>query len=312
MTTLSLFWISSVAGALLFFVAGYLISRGQARRDDQIGWAPEPDLAGELRAREAALAELRQRLAETEARSHYELQAARDRIGELERRLDRQSARLVVSERQTTQLISTDDDLRRKLREHVNQLVVAKNRVAELETMHKDYVRLRTQRDESEHLRREIARLTAELRDARRSRRRVPRASAPRPPTGSGSVADSLQHSIERLLGTSTWAVVVADRVGFPVASVGDDGASLAAYSTLLAEAGERAHSFFSVSSPYQLMMIDREDARVSLWPFEVDGEPLSLVTLSGAPVDEQRAQRTIGEVISLLSRSRPPLSAVN
>lgn len=308
MTPLELFWMSSIGGAGLFVIAGYLIARARAAPADQIGWAP-PEATAAAAARLEA--ELRARTGERAA-LESELQAARARIVELDDAIAYLRTELNARDQGANARASVDQALRHELRERGNELAVARQRLEALEAMRGDYVRLRTQRDESEHLRREISRLSAELGEARAGKRRPRLPAPPRLHGDTSSIEASLHQSIGRMLDDSTWAVVVADRVGFPVASVGDDGASLAAYSTLLAEAGERAHAFFSVARPHQLLLIDRDDAQIALWPFEVDGEPLSLVTMSSQPVDDLSAQRAIAEISGLLSRTTPPLKAAN
>jgi hypothetical protein len=121
------------------------------------------------------------------------------------------------------------------------------------------------------------------------------------------SLSESLARAIHRLLDANVTSVVVADRVGFPITATDDRGGSLAAYSTLLADAADRAHAFISAGPIHHIAVVDDRELQITIWPFEVHGEPLSLITLSESRPDSDRVDTVVGELASLLTKPQSP-----
>jgi predicted nucleic acid-binding Zn-ribbon protein len=291
-------------------------------------------IQGELAGTRSAATELQSQLATAQAeasRLESELAEARRAIASLEAaaRQARQAAEEPAAERLASRRAAAAAEARAaeladalaraeaqaaekndQLRDRTSELEVLRGRLRDLDAIRADYVRLRTQRDESEYLRAELARLEGLLAEARS--RPTPRrpATAPPPephPGGPLSLSESLARAIHRLLDANVTSVVVADRVGFPITATDDRGGSLAAYSTLLADAADRAHAFISAGPIHHIAVVDDRELQITIWPFEVHGEPLSLITLSESRPDSDRVDTVVGELASLLTKPQSP-----
>jgi hypothetical protein len=187
-------------------------------------------------------------------------------------------------------------------------------RLADAEALRTEYVRLRTSVTDAEFLKAEVARLERELRDVKVAALTGPVAMAPRrQPRGSTgmtkapkSISESLTWAIERFADTGTRGSVVADTLGFPLASSGDDGLSLAAYGALVMETANRATQFLPLAKPTAIEIVDERGARVSVWRFDVGSDPLLLVNLAISPVDTRRVETTLADLATILAPSLP------
>jgi hypothetical protein len=173
-----------------------------------------------------------------------------------------------------------------------------------------EYVRLRTSVSEASFHKSEVARLEERIRTMQRDAiappRRQPRSSQQPATRSSGTVADSLSAAIERFADANTRSIAIADTIGFPLASSGDDGGSLAAYAALLVESANRATELLPITAPTTIELIDERGARVSVWTFEVEHERLLLVNLAVAPVDQRRVDVALADFATILAPSLP------
>ena len=181
-----------------------------------------------------------------------------------------------------------------------------KGRVHDAEGLRSDYVRMRTTATEAEFLKGEVVRLEEELRTARldalgAQRHRPALRTAPSPGS-SRSIGESLESILDRFSDAGTRSIAVADPQGFPLASRGDDGLSLAAFAALLLEAANRARQFLPFAVPSSLELVDDRGARVAVWTFQVDDEPMLLTSLAVSPVEPGRAEATLADLTAILT----------
>ncbi|HRC58466.1 MAG TPA: hypothetical protein PKU97_21240, partial [Kofleriaceae bacterium] len=195
-----------------------------------------------------------------------------------------------------------------QLRDAMSQVELLKSRASEAEALRAEYVRLRTQANEMEFLTKEVERLSEALKSAKSlalgGQQRAPREShavggAP------GSITDALSASIARFNDPQMRSIAIADNVGFPISSQGDDGLELAAYAALLHDVAQRAKQFLPMANPASVEMVDEHGARVSVWPFDVAGDRLLLVNLAVAATDNERVEAMLAEVAAILSPAK-------
>jgi hypothetical protein len=374
MTAMSMIYLASIAGAVLFFVAGAaamaLYRPAAAARDDAEAerlrqalavaeasvrdhraalasaappTQPAPTRPGKphepafenLRARcERAESERDQlehqaRRAASELREHRERVehaiAERDqasaRAGQLASELDRVRTEITAAAGELEHGQARARDLERQLAERthtVRDLATEneqlKGRIRDAEGLRGEYVRLRTAAVETEFLKGEVTRLEEEVRRLKmeqlgsRALPRVPRpprqASAPPTTPASGTISESLARVLERFTDASTHSVALADNLGFPLASTGNDGLALAAFATMLVEPATRASQFVPFSRPQAVEVIDERGARIAVWPFDVAGDRLLLASLAVSPVDQGRVEATIASLAAILEPS--------
>jgi hypothetical protein len=234
----------------------------------------------------------------------------------LQRKLDESRRQAACAESLAAQRSQSAAALDARLRELQSELDVSRRRQAELQASHEDYIRLRTRRDEAEYLKSEVERLSAELLQARAGGGMVtPPARAHVSATGLDqlshlSLAEALDQTVQGLLGEGVRSVVLADEVGFPVTHTDDNGASLAAFSTLVTGAGDRANEFAPIGRTRQISIVDEGGARISIWPFDQGGARLALITLSRSPLDKTRVSATLCQLTTLLNRPRIAIAA--
>ncbi|MBA3821936.1 MAG: hypothetical protein H0X17_23835, partial [Deltaproteobacteria bacterium] len=185
-----------------------------------------------------------------------------------------------------------------------------KGRVRDAEGLRAEYVRLRTSVTEAEFLKSEVARLEQELRTMRVDALGAVGTQRARPARGTGrpldpanlTIGESLASVLERFADGGTRSIAIADTLGFPLASNGNDGVALAAYAALLFESAARADQFMPVAQPAAIEVVDHQGARISVWAFPVDSERLLLANLSVTPVDSRRVDATLGDLASILA----------
>ncbi|MGN6106752.1 MAG: hypothetical protein ACTHU0_16715 [Kofleriaceae bacterium] len=283
------------------------------RQRSEAAEAKVTQVSGELERARGELAQLQRGQAAADAAS-AQLQTAEAKAGQLSGDLERARGEAAAATRELRQLESRLRDAERQLAERVQAVrdlstenEQLKGRVNDAEGLRADYVRLRTTATESEFLKSEVARLEEALREAKvgalgTSRRRPPRAStSPGTPTG-GSIGESLSTVIDRFADDDTRSIAVADTLGFPLASNGDDGLALAAYAALLIESANRAAQFLPMASPSAIEVVDEHGARVSVWTFNVESDRLMLVNLAVAPTDTGRVEATLADLTAILA----------
>jgi hypothetical protein len=277
--------------------------------------------ADELAVRIASEAE---RLADAEARAKHlgsELDRARSGLAREEARgkqlaaeLDRARSSSAAAGTDVEHLESRARDAERQLadrsltvRDLASENEQLKGRVNDAEALRAEYVRLRTTVTETSFLKAEVARLEEQIRSMRRDAmgaatpRRAPAAPAVRP---TGSIGESLSATLDRFADSHTRGSAIADALGFPLASRGEDGNALAAYAALLLESANRASQLLPMANPSAIELVDERGARISVWTFEVERERLVLVNLAVAPVDGRRVESTLAELRAILAPS--------
>jgi hypothetical protein len=333
-----LFWLASVAGALLFFTAGAAMvalrrkpsvvpQRDAPQRDDHA----DRELAA-LRARaeraEAMAPELealRSRSGDAQTatkaleRLHRELGTAEEKSRHLTKLVDRSRTDALAATRDLEQAQARIRELEAQLAERTQamrdlsttheQLV---GRIADAEGLRADYVRLRTTATESEFLKSEVARLEEALKQSKIAA--LGAANTNRPPvrTARGSVripnipgrpiGESLATVMDRFADSGTRSIAIADTLGFPLASNGEDGLALAAYAALLIEAANRAKQFLPVGRTSAIEIVDEHGARISVWTFDVEPDQLLLADLAVSPVDPGRVDNALADLASILA----------
>lgn len=206
--------------------------------------------------------------------------------------------------------------LEQKASELQSELNLTKKRLVEAQASHEDYIRLRTRRDEDTFLKSEVERLKAQLVAARAGGTMIPKSPVRRPrATGADlsklTLSEALDVTVDGLIGEQVGSVVLADEVGFAVTHTDEHGAALAAFSSLVISAGDRAHSFAPVGKTRMISIVDEGGAQISIWPFDQDGSRLSLVTLSRSPLEHSQVSDILVQVGALLDRPRAKAAAV-
>lgn len=268
----------------------------------------------------AAAQDLRQQLeriqkeATTTSSATQELRRVAD---DRAKQLDKVRTDAVAAQTEVKQLQSKLRDIERLLGEKsaaVRDLSTEneqiKGRLRDAEALRSEYVRLRTATTDSEFLKSEIARLEKELHASRVNA--LGAKPAPRAARGSQreitqvhrTVGESLARVIERFADAGTRSSAIADRQGFPLASTGTDGNALAAYAAHLFESASRAKDFLPVGAPGSIEIVDTSGVRVTLWSFDVDVDRLLLASLAVSPVDTNRVETTLGDLIQILAPS--------
>lgn len=260
---------------------------------------------------EAALGAVR--AAEQAARAEL-TQVADERTRDLAAELERTRSDLITAGQERDQLQQRLTEAEQQLAERVQavrdlstEAERLKGRVSDAEALRADYVRLRTTATESTFLQREVARLEEEVRTlkvhALGAPRRRPARGSQRPAAASAlSIGESLSTVIERFSDAGTRSIAIADALGFPLASSGDDGLALAAFGALLTDAANRARELLPVAAPAAIELIDENGARISVWTFDVDNDRLMLVNLAVTPVDTGRVEAALADLSAILA----------
>ncbi|MEJ7600757.1 MAG: hypothetical protein WKG01_22825 [Kofleriaceae bacterium] len=189
-------------------------------------------------------------------------------------------------------------------------------RINDAEGLRADYVRLRTTATESEFLKSEVARLEEDVRSMKIAAmngtarpRRPARGSSTRIATVPGRpIGESLATVIDRFADAGSRSIAIADTLGFPLASHGEDGQALAAYAALLIESANRAKQFLPMGRPTAIEVIDEHGARVSVWTFDVEPDRLMLADLAVSPVDHVRVEHALADLATILAPSSTTL----
>lgn len=318
LTALETFYVASIAGAILFFLAGALcVALRRSHRATELARLRSALVDAETLARDHAstssqlrteLELQRDQLVDNQAKSRNtarELTEAGARLRAAERELESAREQLQKSERE----LATRSN---NIREIAGENDRLQRRLADAEALRSEYVRLRTTITDSEFLKSEVARLQEELRQVKVAALTGPVAIQPRRqargstgmPKAPRSISESLAWTIERFADATTRGSAIADTLGFPLASSGDDGISLAAYGALVRETANRAKQFLPLAAPRSIEIVDERGARVSVWTFDVEGEPLLLVNLAVGEVDRRRVETTLADLSAILAPS--------
>ena len=343
MTAMHLFWLASIAGALLFFAAGAAMVA--LRRRPVVVTAPARPIRDEPRDEprdDQEIATLRARLAHAEAaardaealrtradgaqvashaleRLHRELGTAEEKARHLTKVVDRSRSDALAAARELEQSQGRVRELEAQLAERTQAMreLSSKNeqlagRIADAEGLRADYVRLRTTATESEFLKSEVVRLEEALKESKiaalgaATRSRAPvrhaRGSIRIPNVPGRPIGESLATVMDRFADAGTRSIAIADTLGFPLASHGEDGVSLAAYAALLIESANRAKQFLPVGRTSAIEIVDEHGARISVWTFDVEPDQLLLADLAVSPVDPNRVDHALAELATILA----------
>jgi hypothetical protein len=116
------------------------------------------------------------------------------------------------------------------------------------------------------------------------------------------TIGESLTTVIDRFADDGTRSIAVADTMGFPLASTGNDGVALAAYAALLLESATKSRQFLPIGKPAGIELVDEQGTRVSVWTFEVDGDALLLANVAVSPVETTRVEHALAELGAILA----------
>ena len=269
-----------------------------AGRGDAEAKAEVVSLQRKLAAAEAALGAEQARARRAEATAHA---AAEPLGGELAQQAQELQRRLADVERSLSERSG-------QLRDAMSQVELLKSRASEADALRAEYLRLRTQANEMEFLSKEVERLSEALKSAQSlalgGQARAPRQVRAAEAT-SGSITDALSGALARFNGPQMRSIAIADNVGFPISSQGDDGLELAAYAALLHDVAQRAKQFLPMATPASVEMIDEQGARVTVWPFDVAGDRLLLVNLAVAATEHDRVEAMLSDVAAILAPAK-------
>jgi hypothetical protein len=331
MTAMHLFWLASIAGALSFFTAGAAMVAlrrrpvaAPPRRDDR-----ELDaLRAQLARAEAVSHEVEALRARADGsqvashaleRLHRELGTAEEKSRHLANVVDRSRSDVLAAARDLEQAHARVRELEAQLADRTQAMrdLSTKHeqlmgRISDAEGLRADYVRLRTTATESEFLKGEVARLEEALQQSKiaalgaantnRPPLRAARGSVRIPSVPGRPIGESLATVMDRFADSGTRSIAIADTLGFPLASNGEDGLALAAYAALLIESANRAKQFLPVGRTSAIEIIDEHGARISVWTFDVEPDQLLLADLAVSPADPGRVDIALADLTTILA----------
>ncbi len=274
-------WIMSTLGAGLFFCAGYLLSRGRRTTVARLDPVPSmPTIPPEPARDHRAEASLRHSLIQTEDRCRRlteELNVMRGSLNQAHASLNR-----------------------------------AQGSTAELAELKKKNGELQAQIKYARSIEKELrAQLRVAHRSSSASTRPRPRSSAPPvktplPPPVTQS-ARGVEYALKRVLenlrrDVRLREVVVADRIGFPVASLGSEADAMAACCAFLRDMARRACEIVPVGMPSRVTVEDVNGSTLTLCTFE-PAEPSLLVLGGDERLSRAHLEQALQNSIDLLER---------
>ena len=283
-----LFSILSVIGAVLFFTAGFSFGLLKSKRAYE---KTDASLGQDWAARDKALRESAQRemaASEVAARESAARQAAASDA----------AMRLSECERLRAQLAACQDALKGATNRHGESDALAKR----TEALNAECVRLRT---DAKAAAAEIARLKSTLAELEHRTASVPSALPPAV-VDAATGALTFQGILGRLSKTKGMrAAVLGDALGLPVASLGEQGDSLAGFCGFISQAASKAKDFLQLGGIRRIVI---EDERLAtLTACSIAGSDIFLATLTSGPgPDFTRMVQVLNDVKSFMSqRSR-------
>jgi hypothetical protein len=301
MTPLTSMWLASIAGASLFFIAGFFLARrhlGEAAAVDVIvpprtpppvvdasrttAAAEPPDPLPTVQALRAQVNELRNALRDARVREQGHSEIEREVV-----RLRGDRSELELQAR----------------RELAIELESARRQLGELDQGRDENAVLRQQLAMSAADHDKLAAAELELR-ALRARGlsaapppRMPRAgTSPLHSVGDPrSTAEQLSGLLSRLRGKSMRAVALSDEQGLPIVGLGDDVSSLAAFAGFVTEIGRRTRDFLPMSALRRVTVEDENDATITACPHANGDAHIALITLTVGPGP---SARQMGDVL--------------
>ncbi len=265
MSPMGLFLLSSIVGALLFLAAGFSLARWLAVRTTD---QPSPTVhaANEVPNLKALLTNV---------------QAEKATLG----------AQLVAA--QKTHHYES------------NQIEMLEAKLHGFEALRSEYLRLREQHDAVKQPSGEPDQRSEGTRPIQPSLARKAASARPGPRRTETSLEGTLSLAISTLLDESTSAVSIVDHTGLPLTTAGFFDDALGAFTTILAEPCVRVNSFIPFGRPRLLTLVDDDGARVSIWPFAVGKQTMTLVALSTRELPADQVKLAISKVVERLSRPR-------
>jgi hypothetical protein len=299
MTPLFSAWIASAVGAMLFFAAGFLLSRrhlAEAVAVDAVippRASPPEDDGADATAVDSLRTQINQlRTALRDARVNEQEYAGAQR--ELERtRGDREQL------------------MQEARRDVVIELEAARRRVIELEQVQDENAALRQQASEAAALGQKLATMEAELRELRSHRPstspppvppvRVNRATM-RTAGDERSKADQLSALLARLRVKNVRSIALADELGLPIVGHGEEVSSLSAFAGYVTDIGRKTRDFLPMGKIRRVTVEDENDGIVTACPMLGGEASITLITLTVGPGPSARqVSELLGSAASML-----------
>jgi hypothetical protein len=299
MTPLLSIWIASLAGAVLFFAAGFLLARrylGEAAAVDAVipprvpppVVESSPPIAAADPALQANNAALRQQVDELR-------NALRDA------RIREQGHADIERELHHLRLEHTDFELTTRRQVSV-ELEVAARQLGEVERLREENASLRRQLVDAAEAGDKLARAESELGQLRA--RSVVGTAPPRPPRPASSplraahqrsTSEQLSVLLSRLRSRGTRAIALADEVGLPIVGIGDDSGSLAAFAGYVTDVGRKTREFLPLGPLRRVTVEDENDSTVTTCALAAGDAHIALITLTVGPGP---SARQMGDVL--------------
>jgi predicted regulator of Ras-like GTPase activity (Roadblock/LC7/MglB family) len=303
MTPLTAIWIASLAGALLFFAAGFLLARRH------LGEAAAVDAAIPPRVPPPVVESSPPIAAADPAQPYATAAILRLQVGELRQalqdaRLREQSYADVERELHRLRRERTDFEVTTK-RELSFEVDVAVRQMGELERLRHENAALRRQlggagekpiqAETDERHQPGTVTITGNPIGTTRPRMIRP-ASAPLGRSGEQrSTADQLSSLLARLRNRSVRAIALADELGLPIVGIGDDNASLAAFASYVTDVGRKTREFLPLGPLRRVTVEDENDSTVTTCALAAGDAHLALITLTVGPGP---SARQMGDVL--------------
>lgn len=325
MTPLYAAYIASAAGAILFFLSGFLMARRRTPASAGVALAPartvsppiNPVAPGPVPPGPVAPAPTTGADTGQTASPTYDLgdrdsavTALRAQVVQLRAALREERARQLDHTAEVRELERLRKDrtaLEHEIRQNAAlELESARRRARELEQVENENVELRARAGRADELASRVAELEGELREVRA--RGLAAAPPPPPlavtpirplPRGSDAprrTSDALSGLLGRMRARKGMrAVALADDLGLPIVGMGDDIASLAAFAGYIEDIGRKSRDFLPLGRISRVTVEDEHDSTVTASSLDAGGSTIALVTLTVGPGPSPRA---VGEVL--------------
>lgn len=297
MTPLVSVWIASLAGATLFFAAGFFLAHrahGEAAAVDEVAPPRVPPPVVEPLSEAVAASTVDPDLAALRAQVSDLRSALRDA-----RMREQGHADL---EREVLRLRSARAGTEREVRaELALELEAGRRKLDELDQLRDENAALRRDASAAAADRERLTDVERELRELRARSSvvaplpRLPSGTAPpRAPGASRSTADQLSMLLHRLHGKNMRGIALSDEIGLPIVGLGDDTSPLAAFSGYLADIGRKARDFLPLGQLRRVIVEDENDTTITTCP-QTGESAMALVTLTVGPGP---SARQMGDVL--------------
>ncbi len=256
-------WIASIAGAAIFFVAGYLSFRRQETvpSSGTSILTERSDMLSQIQTKELELESVR-----SNSQNH---------VLQLEQQLHAASDKQAISQKRFEGVESQLAEL-----QHASQKRIASLQ-SSLESVNADVIQLRKKGVLATQQGMVAAKPSIPPIPAKLSSQALRELKTLN--KNSGDMLQKVVTKIGQVTGSIT--VVLADRAGLPLVVQGQHGTEMAAYASMVSELAHKTSSFVPVSLPEHASFVDKSGASLSVWPFRADAESFSLAILSKADI---------------------------